>query len=420
VIEEAQSIISSSPSPLEQLSRVRDADSLSRLLADVRKARVEREGTRLNGGELRPRKAADLETSKGNLLDFAKARVAGGAVQQPANQQVRSDTANFSSKALQLAELPANPIPPQRELVPAGVEPREPDPEDVRKAPRSQGKGSQPETKGSRDASGGSDAGSVESKVRLLFAGLRKDFESSATAASLSGAAVAAQKPEGGIARIDRVPSRAPGAQELAHTSVSKAEPQASPVASMAPLVGLRIEKSESGALVVSRLPNRVKIDGRQFDFSDGPLRVRPDGTVADSADKSGANEESGDEVSSGALLGLAVRGDSNVKLSPKGGKINATAVSEGKIEVNGVKVGLESGTSILVGAGSGGDVELDEAETRVTLGREVFNLKGGQQIRFEGASVQSASNEGSADASRSRVADPAVQAGGFSPFRKR
>ena len=141
---------------------------------------------------------------------------------------------------------------------------------------------------------------------------------------------------------------------------------------------------------------------------------------MADSADKSGANEESGDEVSSGALLGLAVRGDSNVKLSPKGGKINATAVSEGKIEVNGVKVGLESGTSILVGAGSGGDVELDEAETRVTLGREVFNLKGGQQIRFEGASVQSASNEGSADASRSRVADPAVQAGGFSPFRKR
>ena len=124
MIEEAQSIISSSPSPLEQLSRVRDADSLSRLLADVRKARVEREGTRLNGGELRPRKAADLETSKGNLLDFAKARVAGGAVQQPANQQVRSDTANFSSKALQLAELPANPIPPQRELVPAGVEPR--------------------------------------------------------------------------------------------------------------------------------------------------------------------------------------------------------------------------------------------------------------------------------------------------------
>ena len=153
----------------------------------------------------------------------------------------------------------------------------------------------------------------------------------------------------------------------------------------MAPLVGLRIEKSESGALVVSRLPNRVKIDGRQFDFSYGPLRVRPDGTVADSADKSGANEESGDEVSSGALLGLAVRGDSNVKLSPKGGKINATAVSEGKIEVNGVKVGLESGTSILVGAGSGGDVELDEAETRVTLGREVFNLKGDSRFGLKG-----------------------------------
>ncbi len=420
MIEEAQSIISSSPSPLEQLSRVRDADSLSRLLADVRKARVERDSTRLNGGELGPRKAADLETSKGNSLDFSKARVPGAAVQQPVNQQVGSDTANFSSKALQLAELPANQIPPQRDLVPTGVESQALDPEDVQKQPRSQRKGPQPETKGARDASVGSDAGSVESKVRLLFAGLRKDFESSGTTASPSGAAVASQKPEGGIARIDRVPSRALGAQEVADTSVSKTDAQASPVSSMAPLVGLRIEKSDSGSVVVSKLPNRVKIGGRQFDFSDGPLRVRPDGTVANSADKRDANEESGAEVSNGALLGLAVRGDSNVKLSPKGGKINATAVSEGKIEVNGVRVGLERGTSILVGAGSRGDVELDEAETRVALGREVFNLKGGQQIRFEGASVQAASNAGSADASRSRVADAAVQAGGFSPFRKR
>lgn len=396
MIREITSIISASPSPLDRLSKSRDADSLGRLFSEIRQTRVQRESNRSTDIALKPNQTTDLDEARSGLPERnQKVQGTSASVQSAANQTLRSDTISFSANAQQLLDRPNSAAATLRNDFKEAGNPTN----DYR-------------------TSGDNETDTVEAKARNLIAGLRSDFEAPVSSGNLNkvsnrnGVSAEVEAHAASIRSLKN--GAANGSSNSGSTRAS--ERVSSPLTTkFGPLAGLRIEKDDSGNFTITKLPNRVEVGGRRFDLSDGAIRLNPDGTI-DSAQNSTDTAPSRSDDSEGGLLGLTVRGDSSVKLAPKNGKISATASTEGAIEISGIKVQLDTGTSILVGAAPRGRIEIDESEIKISLGKETFNLRGGQTIRFGGAQKQSASDS---EALRQPNAGAALETKGFTPFFK-
>lgn len=427
MIREIPSIISASPSPLEQLEKARDADSVSRLFADIRQARAEREASRSKRISFRPNQIGDLESLQARLGETAaKAQVAAASVQGVANQHFGSDKITLSAQAQQSLDVPTNLVPPSSALSQLRTETAEVERENARKRTRKPNRQSEDEAEKGRNSSKSTlgEADSVEGKARQLIDGLRSDFESSisvtkrnnAKTFDLGLADATLGKPAASI--------RALRNGELGQSIGTNEQPVNSEPQKLAPLAGLKIEKSDSGQLSITKLPNRVTVGGHQFDLSNGPVTLNPDGSIETPPNAGGVNglkadrpSTSGESDSGNGLLGLAVRGGPNVKLAPKNGKISATATSAGEIEAAGVRVTLAAGTSVLINSDSKGRIQIDESETRLSLGKHTFSLRGGQQITLGEDPAKSALV--TEDAPQPNAAPPSLpaKAQGFTPL---
>lgn len=430
MIDEILSIISASPSPLERLEQARDADNLSRLFTEIRQARIEKESSQPQKISLRSDKADDLDDQQARLgKSAAKAQLASSS-QNVAIQHFGSDSITLSKQAQQALDVPANQVPPNGTVSELRTETVEIERERGKKRPKQLSKQSEDETekRGKSSKAAQNEPDSVEVKARQLISGLRSDFESAgpigkkndAKAGQIELTDPTLERPTASIRSLRNRELTSP-------ESGTNQQPVSSSPQKLAPLAGLKIEKNDTGQLTITKLPNRVTVGGNQFDLANGPVTIKSDGSIeppsnAGAVDGLKTNQPTttAESNSNNGLLSLPVRGGPGIKLAPKNGKIGATASSDGGIEVAGVKVGLAAGTSVLVNSDFRGKIQIDESETRVALGKQSFNLRGGQQVTLGEDPTQSPKLQKSATQTNGAPSQPATKANGFTPLFQR